>query len=763
MGGLLDGVRVVDWTAGVPECAGLMAGRILADLGAEVVLVEPPGGVPERSDRLRFLAWNVGKRAVTATADDPLLADLLAGADIVLAGGPPEQGDPGSAVWVAITPFGLSGPRAGWRASDLTLMATGGNVFPTGDPDRPPLRCTEPASAAHGGPEIVIAALTALAGGVPQVVDVSLQETVLMANMGGPSRFVYEHYRGDRRGAFTGRTRESWRCKDGWVSFGLRGGGARVKNLQTLTQLYAEDGLTDPALTERDWSAYDHRTIRRDELDRISDAVQQFFDRHTMSELYDLAVRTGLMLAPANSPREIDGSAQLASRGFFGSLGEVPRAPQTFVVAGPEPDLVRAGREEPRTAGWPDWSSRSSWRSEPSGGDGAWSGLRILELGSGAAGPLATGYFADHGATVIRIESASRPDFLRSYTTVKGNPDGSAFFAALNPGKLAVSLDLKQPRARAIAERLVEWADVVSENFAPGAMDRLGLGRDRLRELNPSAVLASACLQGQTGPHRDYPGFGGQGAALSGYTFLTGWPDRAPLGPAGTITDSLAPRFSAAAIAAALLHRRRTGKGADLDLSQVEAAVWTLSPWLMEWTVDRRVVERDGNRHPTACPHGVFPCAGEDRWVTVAIWTDEEWRTFCRVTGIDGAGLESRGRRLQRAGEAEDLVAGWTRRHGAAEVADLLQEHGIEAGPVSDWGDLLDDPQLLAREHFVRLPHAVLGDQPYEQRGFRLTATPGGPRRAAPLLGEHTEHVLRDILGLTDDDIAAARAEGALS
>ena len=758
MPGLLAGVRVVDLSDDVPEDAGHAAARILSDLGADVVLVEPPEGSPARTRPLAFRAWNAGKRSVVAGEES--VRALLASADVVVAGRAPRPDEAPQAVWAAVTPFGLTGPRAHWRASDLSIVAAGGNLYPTGDPDRPPLRCSEPTSTAHTAPEVVVAVLTALATGRPQVVDVSMAEAHLMANMGGPARLAHERNRGRRKGAFTGRTRETWRCRDGWVSFGLRGGGARVRNLQTLTTLCVEAGVATSALADRDWTAYDHRSATDDELAAISADVQAYFDLHTMAELYDVAVRTGLMLAPTNSPREIVGSEQLAARGFFAPFPDGVEAPRTFVAAGPDTELVDRRGDAP-----PLGSSAAEWADEPvarARRDSPWEGVRIIELGSGAAGPLATGYFADHGATVVRVESASRPDFLRTYTVVKGDPEGSAFFAVLNAGKLDITLDLKHPRGREVLLQLVATADVVADNFAPGAMERLGLGRDELRAVNPGVVLVSATLQGRTGPHRDYPGFGGQGAALSGYTFLTGWPDRAPVGPAGTITDSLAPRFAAACVAAALLHRRRTGEGVDLDLSQVEAAAWSLTPWLLHHTTTGAVAERVGNRHRDASPHGVFPCAGDDRWVTVAIWDDEEWDRLAKLAGIADDGLATVEQRLARVDEVEHLVAEWTRGQSAVDVAETLQGEGLEAYPVLDWADALEDSQLIAREHFVRLAHPVLGEHLYERRGFRLATVDAGPHRAAPTLGQHTRDVLREMLGRTDDEIDALDTEGAL-
>ena len=216
------------------------------------------------------------------------------------------------------------------------------------------------------------------------------------------------------------------------------------------------------------------------------------------------------------------------------------------------------------------------------GGPGIFAGLKLVEFGAGAAAPLATRYFADQGATVVKVESRMRPDFLRTLRDDgSGKLDDSLFFACVNPNKLSAGLNMKDRRALEVAMRLVGWADVVVENFAPGVMAKWGLDYESVRERFPRLIMASTCLWGQTGPERAYPGFGGQGAALAGFNHLTGWPDREPLGPFGTITDSLSPRFAVVAITAALLRRARSGIGAYVDVSQVETGVYSLTEWLL--------------------------------------------------------------------------------------------------------------------------------------------------------------------------------------
>ena len=738
--GLLNGLHVVD-LGGDPAAR---AGRILADLGASVVRVVPPAGDALRGNVAR--AWNAGKRVLTLAPDDPELDALLADADVVfdtpgVAG--THQLDPdraANAVWVHITPFGPDGPRASWRASDLGVMAASGNMFCTGDPDRAPVRCTEPTAYAHTGPEAAFAALTALWAGGAQIVDLAMFETVMSANMAAPGQFSRTGVRGRRLGANIGRTREIWPTTDGFVSFGLRGGKARLASMQLIAKL-AE-------LPDRDWSEFSQNTATDDELKEIETRVGAYFAQHSMQELYDIACETNLMLAPINSPREILASKQLAARDFFGAFEGVEKFPSAFVtVRSADAEAAPARPTTPPTVGRVSGASRKK-PCQP--GAKAWGGLKILEFGSGAAGPIATRYFVEHGAEVIRVESRTRPDFLRAMAIGPSNPhglEGSTMYDGLNVGKRNLTLNLKQPEAVALVERLVvEWADAVAENFAPRAMKGFGLDYDALVPIKPDLVMISTCLNGQTGPHKDYPGFGGQGSALAGYNALTGWPDREPVGPFGTITDSLAPRYVAAALAAGLHYRARTGRGVYLDLSQVESASWSLAPWLLDAGVDGNFRLRDGNNHRDATLHGAYPCADEDgiddRWVAIACWTDDELARLHDITGTD--------------------VEAFTRKRTRLDVTEHLQAAGIEAVPVQDFADLNVDPQLAHRDHFVPLVHPILGSGNYERNGFRLARCSSGYEAAGPVLGQDNDYVLRDVLGLSEERIAALHAAGAV-
>jgi benzylsuccinate CoA-transferase BbsF subunit len=397
------------------------------------------------------------------------------------------------------------------------------------------------------------------------------------------------------------------------------------------------------------------------------------------------------------------------------------------------------------------------------------SGVKVLELGAGAAGPVATRYFADHGATVVKIESSRRPDFLRMIHYTKDDPfgfDGAPMFVLMNPNKLDVSIDMSRSDGVDLVRRLVDWADVVSENFSPRAMTKWGLDYESLRRRKPDLVMVSSCLFGQTGPQRMYPGFGGQGSAISGFNHLTGWPDRAAVGPHGTITDSLAPRYVALLITAALLHRKRTGEGQYIDVSQIETGVYSVSETIVRCSARGEVMTRDGNRSETAAPHGVYPCRGEDRWIAIAVFSDLEWKALRRAMENPPFSQDPRfdtllGRR-EHARELDEYLGRWTAGFPAHDLAQRLQAAGVEAGPVQTCEDLLEDPQLAHRGHFRALRHVHLGEMQFEHYGIRLSESGPELRSPGPNLGEHNRDVLCGLLGLSESEFEGLVESGVL-
>lgn len=401
---------------------------------------------------------------------------------------------------------------------------------------------------------------------------------------------------------------------------------------------------------------------------------------------------------------------------------------------------------------------------------GVYAGLRIVELGAGAVGPLATRYFAEQGADVVRIEPVRRPDLPSESPPCSAPPEGvdaAALLALLDAGKRSVALDLQREEGVALALRLVDRADVVVEGLAPGVLERLGLGGARLLERKPALIVVSTSPFGQTGPRRAHSGDCGHASAIAGFPHLTGWPDREPLARGATIPDALAPRYTAALVAAALLARDATGRGQHIDVSQVEVGVHALSELVVRWTGAGEALARAGNRDERAAPHGVYPCAGEGAWIAIEVRDDVEWDALCAAMGDPPWAGEERfataeGRRAH-AHQLDERVAAWTRAFAPYDLMAGLQEAGVPAGVVQTPETLLRDPQLAHRGHFARVEHAGLGPLFVERSGFRLAEHPGGFAGAGPRLGEHTDEVLRDELGLDAGEIAALRARGVLA
>jgi benzylsuccinate CoA-transferase BbsF subunit len=388
-------------------------------------------------------------------------------------------------------------------------------------------------------------------------------------------------------------------------------------------------------------------------------------------------------------------------------------------------------------------------------------GLKILDFSWVGVGPITVKYLADHGATVIRVESQMRLDVVRlgpPWHDAKPGIERSQFYASWNTSKYGLALDLTKPEARAVARRLAAWADVVVESFTPHVMRDWGLGWEDLRQLNPRLVMMSTCLQGQTGPHAEFPGFGQLMAALSGFYEISGWPDRPPSPPYGAYTDFIVPRLAATALLAAIDHQRRTGEGQYIDVSQFEASLHFLAPALLDYELTGTVATRAGNRADHASPYGTYPCAGDDRWIALSVASDDAWRalatTLERPAWLADARFATHAGRVAHAEVLDALVARATRDHDAGELARRLQAAGIAAGPVESALDLHADPVLAGWGFFQWLEHPARPPAPYEGHALRLAETPGRLRWAAPTLGEHTALVLREVLGMGDEEIA---------
>jgi benzylsuccinate CoA-transferase BbsF subunit len=377
---------------------------------------------------------------------------------------------------------------------------------------------------------------------------------------------------------------------------------------------------------------------------------------------------------------------------------------------------------------------------------------------------------SDYGATVLKIEGRTRIDLQRTSGFFKDRkiPDtvnSGSNFNTINTGKMSIAVNLSRPRGIELAKRFAAWADVVIENFAGGVMNRLGLGYEALRQVNPDLIMLSSCMMGQTGPNAWLGGLGTNLAALGGINHMTGWPDREPQS-VGPYTDFIAPNFNVLAILAALEHRRRTGKGQYIDVSQYENTIHMVAPLLLDYQVNGRLVSREGNRQTQAAPHGTYRCRGEERWCTIAVISDDEWAAFCQVTGHPAWIADPRFATLARRKENEDelnaLVETWTSHYTPEEVMTVLQGSGVAAGIVETAEDMMEhDLQLRYRRFFTAIQHPEVGVYRASRPAFILSKAPIEVTRA-PLLGEHNEYALKEILKLSDDEMAELVVAGAL-
>lgn len=381
-------------------------------------------------------------------------------------------------------------------------------------------------------------------------------------------------------------------------------------------------------------------------------------------------------------------------------------------------------------------------------------GIHIVEFAAIAAGPVIGKHMADHGATVVHVESYERPDgFRQNYPPYKDNKPGlnrSGAFAICNNNKYGVAINLKTEEGIYLAKKLIEWADVVIENFTPGTLKKLGLSYEEMKKINPDIILLSTCNQGQTGPHAFHPGFGSHLSSLCGFTYMTGYPDRVPCILYGPYVDHIGVGYGVIAAVAALEHRRKTGEGQFIDLAQYEAGVQFMIPALLEYSVNHHVVERDGNRHSFAAPHNTYPCKGNDRWCVISVFNDEEWESLCKSMSrdelISDPKFKTMPARKTHEDEVDKEVGKWTSQLTAEEVFKKLQDNGVKAGVVQTIEDLFSDPQLKHRGFWAPVDHPEIGRCHAEGPPFALSKTPFKIDRPAPMIGEHNELVLKTFL-----------------
>jgi len=782
---MYDDLRVLDCS----DHRGHFAGYLLAGLGAEVIDVEPPGGNPARLRAplaghgdlsLEWWAYHRGRRRIGLDA----LAALALEADVVIESGafPVDLAALRAAnprlVTVSISAFGSDGPKAAWPAADLTIAAAACTMAITGDEDRAPVRCSAPQAWLHAGGDAACGVVMALEqrrrSGVGQHVEVSAQVSLMQAAI--PAALLVPNGNaavgriagGIAQGSF--RLQFVYPAADGHVSITLLFGSTIGRYTARLVQWLFEEGLIDEALRDVDWIDFGNALFVDPEaparLEAAKAAITVLTTGRTKAELFAEAQRRELLLAPVVTPHELVASAQLAARSYWEAvddpaLGTVvaPGRLARFSVGQPDPlgppsqdaPPARPVAAVPAPTGSPD--------------DAPLAGLKVVDLTWVYAGPLSTRVLADFGATVVKVEGPNRPDAARGgggFLNGRLDLESSVQFGSFNVDKLGVALDLTTEAGRDVLRDLARWADVLIESYTPGVMDDWGLGWEQLRALNPRLIMVSTSLMGHSGPQSTFAGFGNLAGAVTGFYELTGWPDRSPAGPFLAYTDYLAPRVTVPLIGAALHRREQAGEGCHIDFAQAEGAVHFLAATVLDATVNGFGQSRLGNADRFCVPHGVYAVAGDDRWVAVACETDAQWSALAAVLGRDDLAALPVAERIERRAELDALVAGWCAGRAEHDAEAALLAAGVPAHRVQNSGDLLDDPQLAHRRHFRTVPHPVHGTMVVEASRIVLSATPAEPGRAGPTLGEHTDLVLRNLLGYDDDRVAALAIAGAL-
>jgi len=782
----------------------MFCGYVLAHLGCEVIALEPPGGSSARralpvagEDENASLWWQAyarGKQSVeldveSATGRERLL-DMLAQTDFLIVPWTNLRAEqlgygyealskqnPGL-IMVCITPFGSSGPKAGWAATDLTVWAASGAHILSGDADRAPVRTSVPQSFLHAGVDAAGGALVALherhRSGLGQCVDASAQASSAQATLG--ANLVVQNSAGPEIQREAGGLRGiyplqlTWPCQDGYVAITLMFGPAFDEPNRRLLRWIHEYGHCDEQTVEKEWGqamlAMAAGETPPEPYFELCAQIESFTLPRMQRDLYEEGLRRGIYIAPAVDIAGLLAEPHFHARDYWHSLSQKDtsrdriRVPGAFAKfsATPLQALAAAPALGEAEIGKRELPACAAGVANPGL---PLEGLKVLDFMWVIAGPFFTRVLAEYGATVIEVESSERLDPARSSPPFVGAEPGvenSTLFADFNAGKLGMTIDPSNAVGREVLLDLVRWADVVTESFSPKAMKGWGLDYATLKTINPSLVMVSSCLMGQTGPRSLVPGYGNMAAALTGFYDLTGWQDRSPAGPYLAYTDGVSPKFMLVSLLAALEHRRRTGEGQHIDVSQAEAAIHLLAPAILDCEINGHVWHRMGNRDFGMAPHGVYPTLGEDQWVAIACQSDLAWTKLCAVMQFAAeaadSNLTSVAGRLERQDELEERIAAWTATRDGSRVQSLLIDAGAAAHIVQNSGGCSVDPQLLHRQHFVSVRHAEHETLVVEGSRVKLARTPGVVERGGPTLGEHNFYVLKDILGYDDDRIA---------
>ncbi len=786
MPGALDGLRVVELGRQVsaPFCA-----RLLADLGADVLKVEPPdgeparragpfaGGVadPEESGLFHFV--NAGKRGATCDLDTAegreWLDRILAGSDVFVENLDPgerdrwgvdfaslESGHPHLVV-VSLSPFGRSGELAERLGTDLTAQAVSSLVLGLGSADQRPLRIpwdhADYQAGFHGSAAALCALRERRRSGRGQGIDISTAQ-VMGYLVGGMHNVTAKNgNKWERQGTLMGGAPYPsgfFKCGDGFVCIAST----------TPAQWEAFLGLMD----NPKWAKGDARNSIHLGLVDSTPAhghFQEWLMTYSRAELLEMAAAERIVMGVAQTVDEVLASEQFAYRGLWADLvvgGEDVRIPKPGYSLSESPTEI-AGRgpalaTEAMTGEVPE-PIELTMAERP---DRALEGIRVLDFGWNWAGPMAGQLLADMGAEVIRVETSKRQDLMRflDYT--------SHFFCHNNRSKMSTTINVAVPEGAALVLELAKTADIVMDNFAAGKMAKNGLGYDALHEANPELVVVSMSMAGQEGPLRGMRGFASIATGYSGLELMVGYPEAevsTGLLPFGLGDTSMSVQAVVGALAA-LEHRDRTGEGQFVDVSQIDCSAATMGEPLLDYQLTGKIAGPQGNSHPAFCPHGLYPTAGEDRWIAVAVRDGGEWERLASVIGRDDlaadAALATPGGRRERIAEIDQAIAAWTATIERDDATDRLVAASVPVAAALELEERNEHPHWKSRGFTVS--HDFEGFDPCTiyATPWWLTATPPEVTRPTPRLGEHNDYVYRDLLGLPEDEIRRLTDEGVL-
>ena len=794
----LEGIRVVDFA----DEKGELAGRLLADLGAEVVRVEPPEGARSRrlppfvdethaaaadapgTRRSLYFAYRNSNKLgwvldLESAAERRKLLDLLARADVLIeAEAPGRFAALGLApdelterfphlIVLSISDFGQTGPYRDWVATDSTMSAISGVQAKAGIPEREPL--FSPGAMSYdiagilGAYSVVAALYQRERTGFGQTIDLSVLEAVAQqTDWAFANATSIEAKSGDSSGVRVGSgpVYKIFPCKGGYVRLVIMA----PRQWHAMREwLGNPDYLQDPA--------YDSFLGRMAIADALNVMVGDLFATMTHEEVSFEAQKRGIVCTPVLSPAEVVENVHFKSRNTFLDAEYAPGKTGPVAAGFFELDRVRMGfRTRPPELNehadqiatiWPDA------RPQPDGPRPApsrpFEGLRVLDFGIGGVGVEAARFFADYGADVIKVESRSYPDFVR----VLMSTEMSASFASSNRSKRGLGVNIKTEAGQALIRRLVRGVDVVTENSSTGTMDALGLGYAELSEINPKLVMSSSQLLGSHGAWADWIGYGPSTQPIGGLVHLWDYPEEGePAGSTSIFPDHTAGRLVSLVAAAAVFRRLRTGEGGHAETAQAEVVANIIGDQILKEGVVPGSVRPMGNRNERGAPWGSYRCQGKEDWIAITIRDDDDWSRLVSAMGDpdwarDEAYATASGRRAAHDAIDAKLEA-WTQTGTSQVMTATLQMFGVPAAPMFTARDQMKDPHFQARGYGRWLDQQGLGWMGFEGTAFRASGMQDIYFTQAPLLGEHTREIASDLLGLADDEIEKLIESGVL-